>query len=46
MKSVLIVSYDMEIGGVERSLASMLNNFDYKNHEVDLLLYNHTGPFL
>ncbi|MGL4866620.1 MAG: glycosyltransferase [Cetobacterium sp.] len=46
MKSVLIASYDMEIGGVERSLASMLNNFDYKNHEVDLLLYNHTGPFL
>ncbi|MGL5203943.1 glycosyltransferase [Cetobacterium sp.] len=46
MKSVLIASYDMEIGGVERSLASMLNNFDYKKHEVDLLLYNHTGPFL
>ncbi|MGL5351136.1 MAG: glycosyltransferase [Cetobacterium sp.] len=46
MKSVLIASYDMEIGGVERSLASMLNNFDYKKHDVDLLLYNHTGPFL
>jgi len=46
MKSVLIASYDMEIGGVERSLASMLNNFDYENNRVDLILYNHTGPFL
>ncbi|EKY29022.1 glycosyltransferase, group 1 family protein [Clostridium celatum DSM 1785] len=36
----------MEVGGVERSLISMLNNFDYENNEVDLMLYRHTGDFM
>ncbi|MEG1410482.1 MAG: glycosyltransferase [Romboutsia sp.] len=43
MKNVLISSFDMEIGGVERSLISMLDNFDYDNYDVDLMLYSHTG---
>ena len=46
MKSVLISSFDMEVGGVERSLISMLNNFDYENNKVDLMLYSHTGDFM
>lgn len=46
MKNVLISSFNMEVGGVERSLISMLNNFDYKNHNVDLMLYSHTGDFM
>lgn len=46
MKSVLISSFDMEVGGVERSLISMLNNFDYENFKVDLMLYSHTGEFM
>ena len=46
MKKVLIGSFDMEVGGVERSLISMLDNFDYDNHEVDLMLYSHTGDFI
>ena len=46
MKEVLITSFDMEIGGVERSLISLLNNFDYKQHHVDLLIYSHTGDFM
>ncbi|MFE7060548.1 glycosyltransferase [Sutcliffiella sp. NPDC057660] len=46
MKRILISSFDMEVGGVERSLLSMLNNFDYENHEVDLMLYSHTGDFM
>jgi glycosyltransferase involved in cell wall biosynthesis len=45
MKNILIASFDMEVGGVERSLISMLNNFDYENHHVDLMLYSHTGDF-
>ncbi|MGL5086983.1 MAG: glycosyltransferase [Clostridium sp.] len=45
MKKILISSFDMEVGGVERSLISMLENFDYKNNEVDLMLYRHTGDF-
>lgn len=46
MKKVLITSFDMEVGGVERSLISMLNNFDYDNNSVDLMLYSHTGDFM
>ncbi|MEH7388534.1 glycosyltransferase [Bacillus sp. JJ1521] len=46
MKNVLISSFDMEVGGVERSLISMLNNFDYENFNVDLMLYSHTGEFM
>lgn len=46
MKKLLIASFDMEVGGVERSLISMLDNFDYANHNVDLLLYKHQGEFM
>lgn len=46
MKRVLITSFDMGIGGVERSLVNMLDNFNYKNYNVDLMLYRHQGEFL
>ena len=46
MRKVLIASFDMEVGGVERSLISMLNNFDYDNNQVDLMLYRHQGDFM
>lgn len=46
MKKVLITSYDLEVGGVERSLISLLEHFDYDNHDVDLLLFHHHGDFL
>lgn len=46
MKSILIASFDMEVGGVERSLISMLDNFDYDNYDVDLMLYSHSGEFM
>jgi glycosyltransferase involved in cell wall biosynthesis len=36
----------MEVGGVERSLLSMLNNFDYHQFEVELFLYSQSGDFL
>lgn len=45
MKKILISSFDMEVGGVERSLISMLEKFDYENNEVDLMLYRHSGDF-
>lgn len=46
MKNVLISSFDMEVGGVERSLISMLENLDYKNYAIDLMLYRHQGDFM
>ena len=46
MKEVLIASFDMEVGGVERSLINMLEDFDYANYKVDLMLYRHQGDFM
>src|SRR5690348_13703561 len=46
MKNMLIASYDMEVGGVERSLVSMLENFNYNKYAVDLMLYRHQGDFM
>ena len=46
MREVLIASFDLEIGGVERSLISMLDSFDYDNNKVDLMLYRHSGDFM
>ncbi|WP_338449836.1 glycosyltransferase [Niallia oryzisoli] len=46
MKEVLIASFDMEVGGVERSLINMLESFDYGNYKVDLMLYRHQGDFM
>lgn len=46
MNKVLIASFDMEVGGVERSLISMLENFDYDNNNIDLMLYMHQGDFM
>ncbi|AGA59229.1 Capsular polysaccharide biosynthesis protein, Glycosyltransferase Family 4 [Thermobacillus xylanilyticus] len=45
-KRVLITLYDMEIGGIERSLVNMLEHFDYDRYEVDLLVFRHTGELL
>ena len=46
MKEILISSFDMEVGGVERSLISLLENFNYKKYNVDLMLYRHCGDFM
>ncbi|SFD67124.1 Glycosyltransferase involved in cell wall bisynthesis [Lentibacillus persicus] len=43
MNDILITSFDMEVGGVERSLISMLRHFDYSRNNVDLMLYSHSG---
>ncbi|ASK63718.1 glycosyl transferase [Virgibacillus phasianinus] len=46
MKKLLISSFDLEVGGVERSLINLLENFDYSQYEVDLMLYRHKGDFM
>lgn len=45
-KKVIIIADSLEIGGIERSLISMLDNFDYDNYEVDLMLYQKQGELL
>ncbi|MFF2888893.1 glycosyltransferase [Paenibacillus sp. NPDC057967] len=45
-KRILISVYDMEIGGIERSLINMLEHFDYERYEIDLLVFSHQGDLL
>ena len=45
-KKILIASFDLAIGGVERSLIGLLNQIDYEKYEVDLMLFKHEGEFL
>lgn len=46
MEKILIATFDLEVGGVERSLISMLHHFNYQQYQVDLMLYSHSGEFL
>ncbi|MFE4764105.1 glycosyltransferase [Bacillus mycoides] len=45
-KKILITSFDMAIGGVERSLIGLLNTIDYSKYDVDLMLFKQEGEFL
>lgn len=45
-KKVLIIHYNMELGGVETSLLGLLNQFDYDKFDVDLFLLSHEGVLL
>lgn len=44
-KKILITSFDLAIGGVERSLIGLLSQIDYTKYDVDLLLFKHEGEF-
>ena len=43
---VLIISANLEIGGIERSLLGLLNALDYDRVDVHLFLHRCAGPFL
>lgn len=45
-KKIIIVSHNLRIGGVERSLLGLLNSVDYSRVEVDLFLFYHDGEFM
>lgn len=44
-KEILFISSNMDIGGFQKSLLSLLQYFDYERYEVDLLLLSHKGAF-
>lgn len=44
-KKILISSFDLAVGGVERSLIGLLNQIDYSLYDVDLMLFKHEGEF-
>lgn len=39
----MLTTHTLNIGGVERSFISLLENFDYSKYEVDVFLYEHYG---
>ena len=44
MKTLLILSHTMELGGAERSLLGLLNAIDPKEYSIDLLdVYKRQG---
>ncbi|MBP1967060.1 glycosyltransferase [Paenibacillus aceris] len=45
-KQILFVLYNLEIGGAEKSLISMLNSIDYSLYDVDVFLYQHKGELI
>lgn len=46
MKKIIIISHNLRIGGVERSLIGLLNSIDYDSYHVDLFLFVHDGELL
>lgn len=46
MKKILFAVKNMNIGGVEKSLISLLNTIDYSKYQVDLLLLEEYGGFM
>lgn len=45
-KNIIIVSHNLRIGGVERSLIGLLNSIDYSRYAVDLFLFIHDGELM
>ncbi|MBS2969657.1 glycosyltransferase [Metabacillus sp. KIGAM252] len=45
-KTILVSSFDLAIGGVERSLIGLLDSIDYNKYSVDLLLFKQEGEFM
>ena len=45
-KNILFIMSNLECGGAEKALVSMLEVFDYSKYNVDLLLFNQKGIFL
>lgn len=45
-KKILFINYSLHSGGIEKSLITLLELFDYQKYEVDLQLFVHEGLFL
>lgn len=46
MKKILFALKNMNVGGVEKSLLSLLSTIDRSEYDVDLLLLEEWGDFL
>lgn len=46
MKKILFIMNDLECGGAQKALISLLDNINYRKYDVDLLLFNKKGIYL
>ena len=46
MKKILILHFNMELGGAETSLLGLLDSINYEQYEVDLFLYSKSGDLI
>ncbi len=46
MKKILLTSYSLGLGGIEKALINLLNEIDYKEYQVTLILEHKEGMFL
>lgn len=46
MKKILFIMNDLECGGAQKALISLLDNINYMKYNVDLLLFNKKGIYL
>jgi glycosyltransferase involved in cell wall biosynthesis len=45
-KRILFVSYSMNIGGIQKSLLSLLSCIDYSKYDIDVMFFNREGELL
>lgn len=45
-KKILFTAYSLDLGGIETSLINLLNNINYNNYDVTLILEHKQGIFL
>lgn len=45
-KTVLFINGHLDVGGCEKSLVDVLENFNYDKYDVDLLLLEHEGDYI
>ena len=45
-KKIIILHFNMELGGAESSLLGLLDTIDYDRYDVDLFLYAHEGGLM
>lgn len=45
-RKIIILHFNMELGGAESSLLGLLDTIDYDRYDVDLFLYAHEGELM
>lgn len=45
-QKIIILHFNMELGGAESSLLGLLDTIDYDRYDVDLFLYAHEGELM